>query len=183
MVKTKQIQLLLALVSTGPIQAYGAFSLSQTIALSKRPILIEASPDAPSTEVKIGREGQPATSAKQDLELTRQVIMAHFDAIDAALDTRDNYGITTLQGQEIPMASEKLTLGFDAPSTPGNELTTNCPTLDGQDDVKSAHSGKKRGGGVWHVFASKGKNLYGQITRSLGIKKKYPQDMGTMASS
>mmetsp|Transcript_9570 Transcript_9570/g.17975 ORF Transcript_9570/g.17975 Transcript_9570/m.17975 type:complete len:172 (-) Transcript_9570:148-663(-) len=162
MSRLKQNRMLIAIASTGPISVYGAYSMSQTIALARKPILVQTSPDAPSTILQLGREGQSATSATQDLELTRQIILAYFDAIDAAHDARDNDYI------EVPtVAYVGVSSGFDVASAVVNEFT-NDPELISKGVVDSIHSDKKS---AWHVLYAKGKSVCGHITRSLGIKR------------
>lgn len=136
------------------------------------------SPGSRPTAVKLGVGGQPAASTSQDLELTRQLIMAHFDAMDMAREKMEK-SITTLQGgMEVPMESEKLALDLDTDESVSldNEFT-NIPSSVGKGVVDSIQPGKR---GVWHAFAAKGKNLCGRI---FGKRKSQPKDMATIATS
>jgi hypothetical protein len=166
---SRRNQCLAALIILGSRGAEGAYSFSQSVAMARKPNLVKVSPDASSTAVKLGREGQPATSAQQDLELTRQLIMAHFDAIDAVNDRKANSVIN----EEIPLVTEKeCCIGIQVESTIVNKIEKNPASGEKVID-ESIKYGEES---VSKFFTSAGKGMFRNLARILGMKFHRPRD-------
>ena len=154
-------QLLIALLFANPMLASGAFSC-QSVALARKPILVKTAPGAPSTPIKIGREGKPATSANQDLELTRQLIMAHFDAVDEVSCTSVQQVSTmvindTSTSKQIEMASTIVSLA--------EEAAAHIPISVTKDIANAIKANRKKSGYVTAKRAS----FFGHLSRGLGF--------------
>ena len=167
MLSFKTSQLLIALLIANPLLVSGAFSFSQSIALlARKPILVKTSPSEPSISIKMGREGAPAASTNQDLELTRQLIMAHFDAVDKVS------GTSAFLAEESPRASTASLIvlvnnkPMEISTSPSlAEDAAHIPDSVEKDIASSIKANRKNAGYV----KPKGINIFRHLSRGLGF--------------
>ena len=151
--------IIIAVLVANPILVSGAFSFSQSVALARKPILVKTAPGVPSAAIKIGKEGKPATSADQDLELTRQLIMAHFDAVDEVSSTRVQQ-VSTIASTSKHMEMTPTIISL------AEEAAEQIPKIVLTKDIANAIKASRKNTGY---ISAKGIGLFGHLSRGLGL--------------